>query len=63
VPLLIRNGSKLMVSRELMFCEKWKFPTYSSGNMMKLVCAVEQPKEIEAAMRGLTSDMKDGRIW
>lgn len=30
--------------------------------LMKLVCAVEQPKEIEAAMRGLTSDMRDGRI-
>ena len=52
-----------MVSRELMFCEKWKFPTYSSRNTVKLVYAVEQPKEIEAAMRGLISDMKDGRIW
>lgn len=62
MPLLIRNCSKLMVSRELMFCEKWKFPAYSSGNSMKLVCAVEQPKEIEAAMRRLTSDMRDGRI-
>ena len=60
---LIRNCSKLMVSRELMFCEKWKFPTYSSGNTVKLVCAVGQPKEIQAAMRGLASDGRDGRVW
>lgn len=53
-----------MVSRELMFCEKWKFPAYSSGNSMKLACAVEQPKETEAAMRGLTSDMRDAEeLW